>query len=112
MDFDSLYARHAAQLEDFWGRRDNQSSHVRLFQVFGHAVRLASNQPGVLSAADETAPLYSDAPPMDAPPLDLQLVVRAAPQPLDPLPANLFSYAQYTGAGDWLAIQLGARDET
>lgn len=108
MDFDSLYARHAAQLEDFWGRRDNQSDYVQAFRVFGHAVRLASNQPGVLAAAEFSAPLYSDAPPVDAPPLEIQLVVRAAPQPLAPLPANLFSHAQYTGAGDWLAIQLGA----
>ncbi len=108
MDFESLYARHAAQLEDFWGRRDNEPTHERAFRVFGHAVRLASNQAGVLAAADFSAPLYSEAPPVDTPPLVIELVVRAAPQPLDPLPANLFSHIQYTGAGDWLAIQLGA----
>ena len=57
MDFDSLYARHAPDLEDFWGRRDNVLEHTRDFAVFGHAVRLAANQPAVLGAADFSAPL-------------------------------------------------------
>jgi hypothetical protein len=108
MDFDSLYARHAADLEDFWGRRDNQLTHARDFQVFGHSVRLAANQPGMLGAADFSAPLYSTAPAVDAPPLLIRLVVRPTPQPLAPLPENLFSHIQYTGGDDWLAIQLGA----
>jgi hypothetical protein len=108
MDFESLYGRHAAGLEDFWGRRDNQLDHARDFRVFGHSVRLASNHAGVLAAADFSRPLYSTAPPVDAPPLLIQWVVRPAPQPLAPLPDNLFSYIQYTGQGDWLALQLGA----
>lgn len=108
MDFDSLYARHARDLQDFWGRRDNQLDCTRDFQVFGHAVRLASNQPGALAAADFSAPLYSKAPRVDAPLLVISLVVRPAPRPLDPLPENLFSHIQYTGGDDWLAIQLGA----
>ena len=52
LDFDSLYARHAADLEDFWGRRDNQPECVRDLRVFGWPVRLTANQPGVLAAAD------------------------------------------------------------
>jgi hypothetical protein len=108
MDFESLYARHAAGLEDFWGRRDNQLSCTRDFQVFGHAVRLAANHPVVLAAADFSAPLYSKAPPVDAPPLLISLVVRPAPSPLDPVPENLFNHIQYTGGDGWLAIQLGA----
>jgi hypothetical protein len=108
MDFDSLYARHAADLEDFWGRRDNRLSCMRDFQVFGYSVRLAANHSGVLAAADFSAPLYSKAPLVDAPPLVISLVVRLAPLPLGPLPENLFSHIQYTGGDDWLAIQLGA----
>ena len=108
MDFDRLYARHAPHLEDFWGRRDNQLTHTRDFAVFGHSVRLASNQPGVLAAADLSAPLYSSAPPVDRPPLLIRLVVRPLPQPPGPLPENLFNHIQYTGSEDWLAIQLGA----
>jgi hypothetical protein len=108
MDFDSLYARHAPDLEDFWGRRDNRLEHTRDFAVFGHAVRLAANEPGVLGAADFSAPLYSSAPPVDEPPLLIRLVVRPMPQPPGPLPANLFSHIQYTGGEDWVAIQLGA----
>jgi len=108
MDFEELYARHAAELEDFWGRRDNQLDCAHDFAVFGHAARLASNQAGVLAAAGFSAPLYSSAPPVDAPPLLISLVVRPMPQPPGPLPANLFSHIQYTGGGDWLALQLGA----
>ena len=107
MDFDDLYARHAGALEDFWGRRDNDASATHDFAVFGHGVRLASNQPGVLAAADFSAPMYSTAPAVDAPPLLIRLVVRPMPRTPGPLPANLFSHMQYTGADDWLAIQLG-----
>ncbi len=108
MEFDGLYARHAAGLEDFWGRRENDSVATRDFEVFGHCVRLASNQVGVLAAADFSAPMYSTAPAVDAPPLLIRLVVRPMPQPPGPLPDNLFSHIQYTGADDWLALQLGA----
>ena len=108
MDFDGLYARHAAQLEDFWGRRENQLTVTRDLLVFGHPVRLASNQAGALAAADFSLPLYSITPPVEAPPLLIQFVVRPAPLPLDPLPDNLFSHIQYAGQGDWLALQLGA----
>jgi len=107
MDFETLYARHAADLEDFWGRRDNLPSFEREFRVFGWPVCLAANQAGVLACADYSAPLYSEAPPLEAAPICINLVVRPAPQPPGPLPDNLFSYIQYTGAGDWLAIQLG-----
>ena len=111
MDFEGLYARHAAGLEDFWGRRDNDVADTRDFEVFGHRVRLASNAAGVLAgvldAADFSAPMYSTAPAVDAPPLLIRLVVRPTPQPPGPLPANLFAHISYTGADDWLAIQLG-----
>ena len=108
MDFDSLYARHAPELEDFWGRRENDAIATRDFEVFGHCVRLASNQASVLGAAEYSAPMYSIAPAVDAPPLLIRLVVRPMPQPPGPLPHNLFSHIQYTGADDWLALQLGA----
>src|SRR5438105_10000452 len=108
MDFDSLYARHAPELEDFWERRNNQLRHTRDFAVFGHAVRLAANQPDVLAAADFSAALYSSAPMVDKPPLLIRLVVQPMPQPPGRLPHNLFSHIQYTGGEDWLAIQLGA----
>jgi hypothetical protein len=108
MDFDNLYNHHSAELEDFWGRRDNHPDHLCEFRVFGWPVRLTANQPGVLAAAGFSAPLYSSAPPVGAAPFAINLVVRAAPQPWPPLPENLFSHIQYTGQGEWLAIQLGA----
>jgi len=107
-DFDSLYARHAPSLEDFWSRRDNVLAHTRDFAVFGHSVLLAANQPGVLGAADYSEPLYSSAPPLDAPPLLIRLVVQPMPRSPGPLPENLFSHIQYAGTEGWLAFQLGA----
>ena len=111
MDFVGLYARHAAGLEDYWGRRDNDAAAARDFEIFGHGVRLASNaagvRAGVLDAADFSAPMYSTAPALDLPPLLIRLVVRPTAQPPGPLPANLFAHITYTGADDWLAIQLG-----
>jgi hypothetical protein len=69
---------------------------------------MASNQAGVLAAADFSQPLYSLAPAVESAPLVIRLVVRPAPLPVGPVPENLFSHIQYTGEGDWLALQLGA----
>ena len=111
MEFEALYARHAGDLEDFWGRRENELRFQREFAIFGHSVRMASNQAGVLAAADFSRPLYSTAPLVERAPLTIRLVVRPAPLavgPVPPVPGNLFSHIQYTGEGDWLALQLGA----
>jgi hypothetical protein len=107
-DDDVLYARHAAALEDFWSRRANEPSFTRELRLFGRPVHLESNDSALLSAADFSEPLYSQASAVNAPPLIVQLLAGPPPAPLDPLPENLFAHIHYMGAGQWLAIQLGA----
>jgi hypothetical protein len=108
MAFEALYARHEAALEDFWSRRANALTHTRQLRLFGRPVTLMSNDPGVLAAGGFSEPLYSQAPPVDAPPLVVRLLVGPPPVPLPPLPENLFAHIHYMGLGQWLAIQLGA----
>jgi hypothetical protein len=105
---EALYARHAAALEDFWSRRANALRFTRDLRLFGRPVTLLSNDSGVLAAADYSEPLYSQAPPVDAPPFAVRLLAGHAAVPLAPLPGNLFAHIQYMGVGQWLAIQLGA----
>ena len=108
-DFEMLYARHEAALEDFWSRRANEPRFTRDLRLFGRPVQLLSNAAGVLAAADFSEPLYSQAPPVEgAPPLVVRLLVGPPPVPLAPLPENLFAHIHYMGVGQWLAIQLGA----
>jgi hypothetical protein len=107
MDWQTLYSKYEASLEDFWGRRDNRPVYNREFTIFGRPVRLASNFQGILAAADYVQPLYSIAPTIDASPFIIQLIVRPTPVEPEPLPEKLVDHIQYTGHGDWLAIQLG-----
>jgi hypothetical protein len=105
---DSLYARHADALEDFWSRRANEPHFSRDLRLFGRPVQLLSNDAGVLAAADFSGPLYSMAPPVEgAPPLVVRLLVGPSPVPLALPPENLFAHIHYMGVGQWLAIQLG-----
>jgi hypothetical protein len=107
MDWESLYSRYEAQLEDFWGRRQNRPAYSRKFTVFGHPLRMVSNSQEVLASSDFAQPLYSVAPELDVPPFTIQLFVRPMPVPPGPLPENLANHIQYTGHAGWLAIHLG-----
>lgn len=107
MDWQALFSQYEAQLEDFWGRRQNRPVYSREFTVFGRPVRMVSNFQDVLASADFAQPLYSVAPELDAPPFTIQLIVRPMPVPPGPLPENLFDHTQYTGHAAWLTIHLG-----
>lgn len=106
MDFEALFARHAADLEDFWGRRENAMQHVREFHVFGRQVRLASNTPDLLSAADHSQPRYSRSEPVDAPLLDIEIAVPPGMQEAEPPHDDLFDRIRYAGSSGWIALQL------
>jgi hypothetical protein len=108
MNFDDLYNRHAASLDDFWSRRTSAPAHVREFAVCGRRVRLAANHAGVLAAADLAAPLYSTAPEVAEPPFDVQFIVQPAPAAPPPAPDDLVRHVLYAGDGDRLALQAGA----
>lgn len=106
MDFEALFARHAAHLEDFWGRRDNEIRHAREFHVFGRRIRLASNTPDVLQAADHSQPRYSRAEPDGAPTFEIEIAVPPTMGDARPLPDDIFDRIKYTGRGSWVALRL------
>ena len=126
MALNELYNRYKAQLEDFWGRQDNELRFQRIFSVFGCQVALSSNDERVLAAADYSAPLYSTAPPVERPMLEkrvtsigvetgsndrglfhIRIVVRPHVHDPGPPPENLFEHIQYTGGGGWLNLHFG-----
>lgn len=101
------YRQYAAELEDFWGRRDLAPAHVRKFAAFGRQVRLASNEPLALEAAGYSQVQFSSAPPVEGTQYEITLLVRSMPQDPGPLPDNLFNHIQYSGTDEMLALQLG-----
>ncbi len=108
LEFDTLFTRYQHELEDFWGRRENQPRFWRKFSLLGRPVQVFSNEAGILAAVDFSQPLYSIAPLSADTPFYIQLVVRAAPIDPGPIPDDLVRHIQYTGQGTWLALQLGA----
>lgn len=107
MDWTQLFSQHEAQLEDFWGRRENAPVHLREFTIFGHPVILNSNFQEVLKVVELVQPLYSDAPRRETSPFTVQVTVRMEARFESQLPDNLGDSIQYTGYNDWLFIQIG-----
>jgi len=108
MDFDGLFLHYQDKLEDFWGRRQNRPQFERTVQVFDRRIRVGSNDEDVLSAVDNSLPLYSVVLPSDGASFAVQFVVQAGPLDPGPPPENLFDYVQYTGDASWLTIRLDA----
>lgn len=106
---DILLARDHATLEDFWQRRRHAPAFWRRERVFGREIEFASNHSGVLAAVDHSLPLYSTAPADGQPPWAVQFVVREGDETasIDPALSTLPDQIQYSGADDWLLIQLG-----
>ena len=107
-DLQSLFDRYQVRLEDFWSRRQSNPRHVRELHLFGRPVKFCSNDEGVLAAADLCRPLYSVAPARRDQPFTVQLIVNTMPSDPGPAPDDLVRHIQYTGHGDWMAMQLGA----
>jgi len=108
---DGLYDRFQDRLEDFWGRRENEARFRLRFAILGCPVELSSNQEAVLSAAAFSTPLYSRAPDRPQPSFRIQIVVRQKSAIADPPPEQLFPLIEYTGAGEWLHLELGSWGE-
>ncbi len=102
-----LYETHAPGLEDFWGRRDDGLLQARLFEVFGRAVELASNEAAVLSAVDHSLPLFSTVPPGDRAPFRIEVVARALDVPETTDLEAITRSIVYAGQDDWISMQLG-----
>jgi hypothetical protein len=101
------YAAVAIDLEDFWNRRRATPRYSFDGYIFGHPFRLLANDPQLLDAASFSLPLFSQAPPLNLPPFQIQLVVNSEREESGPPPDSLFDRIWYTGAGDWLMIHLG-----
>ena len=107
MDFASFYHQYQGDLEDFWGRRDNRGTYTTEFRLFGHLVRMSSNQAGVLAAGDFSRQQYSIAQDTNDVPFSIQLVVRAASVDPGPVPENLDKFILYSADEDWLNLHAG-----
>ncbi len=108
MDWQSYFSEHRDRLEDFWGRRNNRPIHRVAFTIFGHPVEMASNEQAVLGAAEFARPLYSLDQEINAPPFQIDLIVRSSPISPGSIPDDLANRIQYSGYGDWLAIHLNS----
>ena len=104
-DFNELYRKHNEQMEDFWSRRENASQYERTIRIFGQSVIFDSNHEKVLDSASLAEEMYSIADSNNEVPWQVHLTVRSTPQPAPP-PERLIDLIHYTGAEDWLLIDL------
>ena len=111
-DFNELYRKHNEQMEDFWSRRKNAPKYERTIRIFGQSVIFDSNHEQVLDSAGFAEEMYSIADSNNEVPWRVHLAVRSAPHPSTgserpaPPPERLIDLIQYTGAKDWLSIDL------
>jgi hypothetical protein len=105
-DFNELYRKHNHQLEDFWSRRANAPKLERMIHVFGHPVVFDSNHARVLDSASLAEQMYSTSDIQDGPVWRVHLTIHdSEPQPA-PAPRRLVDLVHYSGAEDWLSIDL------
>lgn len=105
-DFDELYREHAHQMEDFWSRRANAPKYESFIHVFGHPVLFDSNDAKVLDSATLAEQTYSSAAPREESPWRVHLTIHDSGPPIGPPPERLIDLVHYTGADDWLSIDL------
>lgn len=104
-DFNELYRKHNVEMEDFWSRRANAPKYERIIHIFGHSVVFDCNHENVLNCATLAEEMYSTSDLQNDAAWQVHLTVRSAPQPAPP-PERLIDLIHYTGADDWLSINL------
>ena len=104
-DFNELYRKHNERMEDFWSRRANAPKFERMIQVFGHPVIFDSNHEKILDSATFAEEMYSTADSQNEVLWRIHLTVRSGFEPVPP-PERLIDLIHYTGADDWLSIDL------
>ncbi|MCI0550396.1 MAG: hypothetical protein L0287_05540 [Anaerolineae bacterium] len=133
-NFNELYRKHNERMEDFWSRRVNAPKFERTIHIFGHPVVFDSNHEKVLDSATFAEEMYSTSDLQKETTWRVHLTVRSTPDPstalgldtasqLDqqlllrqaqhggsgrsnPPPERLIDLIHYTGADDWLSIDL------
>src|SRR5215207_8641856 len=103
-DFNELYRKHNEQMEDFWSRRANAPKYQRTIRIFGHPVIFDSNHEQVLDCANCAEQMYSTLDSQTQSTWRVHLTVRSMQS--TPPPERLIDLVRYTGAGDWLSIDL------
>jgi len=104
-DFDELYLKHNKEMEDFWSRRANAPKFQKTIRVFGHPVIFDSNHEKVLDSASLAEEMYSKTDVSSGKTWRIRITVPSQPSPGSP-PERLIDLIHYTGADDWLSIDL------
>jgi len=103
-DYNELYRRHNEQMEDFWSRRASAPIYERTIRIFGHPVIFDSNHQKVLDSAILAEQMYSTLDSQTQATWRVHLTVRSGRS--TPPPERLVDLVRYTGADDWLSIDL------
>lgn len=104
-DFNELYRRHNEQMEDFWSRRENAPKFRKTIRIFGHPVMFDSNHEKVLDSAALAEEMYSKTDIPSETTWRIRITVPSQPGSGSP-PERLIDLIRYTGADDWLSIDL------
>src|SRR5688572_27137557 len=111
-NFDELYRKYNEKIEDFWSRRANAPKYERTIRIFGHPVIFDSNHERVLDSANLAEQMYSTLNSQTQATWRVHLTVRSQrPDGFSggrsvPPPERLVDLIHYTGAGDWLSMDL------
>jgi hypothetical protein len=104
-DFDELYRKHNERMEDFWSRRVNAPKFQKTIHVFGYPILFDSNHEKVLEAAIFAEEMYSVWAVQNEVSWRVHLTARSGLE-TTPAPERLVDYLSYTGAEDWISIDL------
>jgi len=104
-DFNELYRKHNEQMEDFWSRRVSAPKYQKTIHIFGHPVIFDSNHEKVLDSATLAEEMYSVADFKNETTWRIHITVPSQPTPDTP-PERLIDFVHYSGADDWLSIDL------
>ena len=102
-----LISTHLATLEDFWQRRDWNSTSSQTLTLFGQPLHLRCNNDGLTEAVRHALSAFSVAPPVAAPPFNLNIVVNTSDTPPGKPPRDLYATNSFYGGDNWLMIHAG-----
>lgn len=105
-DFNELYRKYNVEMEDFWSRRINAPKYEKTISVFGQRIHFDSNHENVLDSALLAEEMYSRWDSVDDLTWHVHLTVHDWNPKDSALPERVVDSIQYTGAGDWLWMDV------